>query len=444
MHLIPENVVKNLLALWTTNFKGLETTNEKYRLQPAVIDAIGAACVTAGDTTPAAFGAHVPNIATQLHYFTAESYTLWTTLLGPVVLRNRFQQRKYYTHFIELVRIFNDCLALSISREYVDTELRARIANWVLDFEEYYYQYNPKFLPVCTLTIHALLHIPDDILNAGPMWCYWNYVTERFVGYLVRSSKSRRNPYASLARRLREIAQNSVIKMKYNLHRELDLSDRCDDELKGKGFSNYPDIRVLHPHTKGPLDRLAYKAVRNYLLRTFNVSEAVVDTAIPGSVSSWGRISFLNGGDLIRGVELVHASENYMSRDASYIKYSHDVDKNRNRRRLPVILERHVAYGQLLRIVQFFADLPTSTKDGQPLPQAQNVLLAIVRPVKLAKKNHLDTPYSKDGEFSPIDVIDVDDISCLIARIPDHKPGPRMWALCERPDAMGMSEEPPE
>jgi hypothetical protein len=133
MHLISENVVKNLLALWTTNFK---TTNEKYRLQPAVIDAIGAACVTAGDTTPAAFGARVPNIATQLHYFTAESYTLWTTLLGPVVLRNRFQQRKYYTHFIELVRIFNDCLALSISREYVDTELRARIANWVLDFEE--------------------------------------------------------------------------------------------------------------------------------------------------------------------------------------------------------------------------------------------------------------------------------------------------------------------
>ncbi|KAJ7318397.1 hypothetical protein DFH08DRAFT_971461 [Mycena albidolilacea] len=296
MHLIPENVVKNLLALWTTNFKGLETTNEKYRLQPAVIDAIGAACVTAGDTTPAAFRVRVPNIATQLHYFTAKSYTLWTTLLGSVVLRNQFQQRKYYTHFIELVRIFNDCLALSISREYVDTELRARIANWVLDFED----------------------------------------------YLVRSSKSRQNPYAS-ARRLREIAQNSVIKMKYNLHRELDLSDRCDDELKAEGFSNYPDICVLHPHTKGPLDRLAYKAVRNYLLRTVDVSEAAVDTAIPGSVSSWGRISFLNGADLIRSVELVHASENYMSRDASCIKvfihicslihlltvleYSHDVDK---------------------------------------------------------------------------------------------------------------------
>jgi hypothetical protein len=87
------------------------------------------------------------------------------------------------------------------------------------------------------LTVHALLHIPDDILNAGPMWCYWNYVTERFVGFLVRSSKSRRNPYASFARRLRDIAQNNVIRLKYNLHRELDLSDRADDELKRHGLT---------------------------------------------------------------------------------------------------------------------------------------------------------------------------------------------------------------
>jgi hypothetical protein len=78
-----------------------------------------------------------------------------------------------------------------------------------------------------------MLHIPDDILNAGPMWCYWNYVTERFVGYLVRSSKSRKNPYASFARRLREIAQNNLIKVKYQLHRELDLSDRWEEESRG-------------------------------------------------------------------------------------------------------------------------------------------------------------------------------------------------------------------
>ncbi|KAJ7125549.1 hypothetical protein C8R43DRAFT_898664 [Mycena crocata] len=443
MHLIPENVVKILLSLWTTDFKGLGTANEDYRLQPTVIEAIGNACATAGDTTPAVFGARVPNIATQMHYFTAESYTLWTTLLGPVVLRNRFTKPKYYSHFIELVRIFNDCLKLSINREYVDTELRARIAKWVQNFEKHYYQYDPAYLPVCTSTIHALLHIPDDILNAGPMWCYWNYVTERFVGFLVRSSKSRRNPYASFARRLREIAQNNVIKLKYNLHRELDLSDRYNDELKGHGLMEYPEIRVLQPHAKGPLPREVHKAVRNYLLRTFDISELEVDGSIPQTVSHWGRISFLGGGDLIRGTDLVHLSENYITRDASFIKYSHEVDKNRNHRRLPVVLERQVAYGQLLRIIEFFADIPPSS-DDEPQVQARNLLLAVVRPVKLAKKNHLDMPYYQDGQFSPIEVIDVDDISCLVARIPDHESGHRYFALWERPDAMGMAEQPSE
>jgi hypothetical protein len=78
-----------------------------------------------------------------------------------------------------------------------------------------------------------MLHIPDGILNTGPMWCYWNYVTERFVGFLVRSSKSRKNPYASFARRLREIAQNNLIKVKYQLHHELDLSDCHEEESRG-------------------------------------------------------------------------------------------------------------------------------------------------------------------------------------------------------------------
>jgi hypothetical protein len=137
MHLIPENIVKNLISLWTGDFKGLDCGTEDYKLRLTVIEVIGEACVTAGSTTPAAFGAWVPNLATQLHYFTAESYTLWTTLLGPVLLCDRFTNQKYYLHFISLVRIFNDCLRLSIDREYVDTELCAHVVEWVQIYEKY-------------------------------------------------------------------------------------------------------------------------------------------------------------------------------------------------------------------------------------------------------------------------------------------------------------------
>ncbi|KIY62740.1 hypothetical protein CYLTODRAFT_316668, partial [Cylindrobasidium torrendii FP15055 ss-10] len=66
-----------------------------------------------------------------------------------------------------------------------------------------------------------LLHIPDDILNAGPLWCYWNFPTERFCGFIVRSQVNRRYPYSSFARRLRDIAQLSQIKLIFHLHSEL-------------------------------------------------------------------------------------------------------------------------------------------------------------------------------------------------------------------------------
>ncbi|KAF8216961.1 hypothetical protein K438DRAFT_1748094 [Mycena galopus ATCC 62051] len=126
--------------------------------------------------------------------------------------------------------------------------------------------------------------------------------------------------------------------------------------------------------------------------------------------------------------------------------YSHDVDKNRNRRHQPVLLQREVAYGQLLRIVEVFADLPRVVDgNGEPVQQARTVLLAVVRPVKLqAQSQRLGTPYFQDNKFAPIEVIDADDISCLVARVPAPGGGPRRWALCERQDAMGVSEEDPD
>ncbi|KAK1229010.1 hypothetical protein PQX77_007937 [Marasmius sp. AFHP31] len=150
-------------------------------------------------------------------------------MLGPVLLHNRFKKRVYYDHFIRLVQLFNVCFALSVSRDKVDGYLRQGFANWVSTYERLYYQYTPDRLPTCTLPIHALLHLADEILRAGPVWCHWNFPTERFCGALVRSSKSRKNPYASFARRLLEVACLNQIKVIYDLKDELDLSDARDE-----------------------------------------------------------------------------------------------------------------------------------------------------------------------------------------------------------------------
>jgi hypothetical protein len=123
---------------------------------------------------------------------------------------------------------------------------------------------------------------------------------------------------------------------------------------------------------------------KNFLIRSFDVSPDEAAGFIPEKISQWGKIGLLNGGDTIRTAELVQKSERNMTRDASFLKvipppltcdilltiyqYSHDVDKNRDNRRMPVHLERKTAYGQLLRIIESIAP-----------PRC--LLLAIIRPV---------------------------------------------------------------
>lgn len=48
------------------------------------------------------------------------------------------------------------------------------------------------------LTIHALLHIAQDIRFMGPVWVYWAFAMERYCGRLLPAIKSRRFLWANL------------------------------------------------------------------------------------------------------------------------------------------------------------------------------------------------------------------------------------------------------
>jgi hypothetical protein len=56
MHLIWENLVKNLILHWTGNFKGLDNGNESYSIPKAIWEAIGEATSAAGSMIPSAYG----------------------------------------------------------------------------------------------------------------------------------------------------------------------------------------------------------------------------------------------------------------------------------------------------------------------------------------------------------------------------------------------------
>ena len=134
MHLIWENLIPNLVLLWTDGFKGLNQGTEAYILPKTVWDAIGQATEASGSSIPSAYGVRIPNIAKDRSYFSAEMWSFWAMYLAPVLLRRRFQRAKYYSHFIRLVSLLNLCLRFEITNDQVE-EIRKGFAQWVQEYE---------------------------------------------------------------------------------------------------------------------------------------------------------------------------------------------------------------------------------------------------------------------------------------------------------------------
>lgn len=87
--------------------------------------------------------------------------------------------------------------------------------------QRYYYQYRADRLSACPLTIHALLHVPDDIRFCGPTWTAWSFWVERFCGSLQSGIRSKSRPYANLNKRILHTAYLAQLRSCYNLEDEL-------------------------------------------------------------------------------------------------------------------------------------------------------------------------------------------------------------------------------
>jgi len=135
MHLIWENLMKNLILLWTGTFKGLDAGNGSYVIDSTVWDAIGKATASSGQHIPSCFGARPPNFVSDQSACTADTWSFWTLYLGPVLLRDRFAHQKYYTHFVALVKLLHRCLQFTLNLQEV-AEIRQGFIQWVLDYEE--------------------------------------------------------------------------------------------------------------------------------------------------------------------------------------------------------------------------------------------------------------------------------------------------------------------
>ena len=135
MHLLLENVCPLMVNHWMGKYKKLDVGSGNYEIPPHIWEDIGTETAAAVRTIPAPFVRVLANIASERSFFTAESWSFWFIHLAPVLLRDRFQDEKYYQHLCLLVEIMKACLLFWITLAEID-DLETKIIQWVQDYEE--------------------------------------------------------------------------------------------------------------------------------------------------------------------------------------------------------------------------------------------------------------------------------------------------------------------
>ena len=77
-----------------------------------------------------AYGVRPQNVAQDKSQISADSWSFWTLYLRPVLLRGQFTSPRYYTHFVELVKLITLCLQFKITKEEI-AQVRVGFQKWV-------------------------------------------------------------------------------------------------------------------------------------------------------------------------------------------------------------------------------------------------------------------------------------------------------------------------
>ncbi|CUA70931.1 Elongator complex protein 1 [Rhizoctonia solani] len=452
MHAMFENVIPTLISLWTHKgrFADFGTGNEDYVLGQGLWADTGAACAASGDSTPAAFGCRVPDLSNTRRRITAEMRMLFATLLAPALLYQRFKNERYYRHFIDLVGLVNQCLALEITESGID-KVRTGFARWVRDYEKLYYQKTTSGLRACTLPVHSLLHIADDISLMGPVWCYWAFPMERFCGALSRTTISRRFPNESLNEIVAQVAQLAQLKHIYGLSDELNLEARHSNCATGTRYPTidkiYDELVFVHPKRTSVLpDGHIRRRIANYLGIVLGEDSNHIYNRLAGRpFVLWGKMqetSDTGPGDTYRGHTLCRESKK--GRDASYVQYFTYYDRW-DRTSVREVDEQTTGYGRVEFFVvidtDFLEEIYNRNRRALPGPYTRPYILAILSPIPRFKKVsvggfvrfELNAGGNNDG-LASAEIIDVNDIGCLVGRLQDQS---GRWSIINRETIVG-------
>ena len=173
---------------------------------------------------------------------------------------------------------------------------------------------------------------------------------ERFCGAIGRHVKNRRNPYAGLDRRTRDLARLQMVKLKYGLMEELSPKHPVADVRAGgvtfedgpckyisgspRDYRKFTETRVkdsdyilLPPKRELEIDGSLHRKLAAALVTRYSpdnprmkISIATASRHVPTRVRQWGQAQIRGGGDRFKCRALLKGQRH--ARDCTYVKVS--------------------------------------------------------------------------------------------------------------------------
>jgi len=248
---------------------------------------------------------------------------------------------------------------------------------------------------------------------------------ERYCGRLSRAISSRKHPYASLNRRIRELQSLAMVRNLYGLRDRLPDYSQMHTSSFTPSFAHnlYPHVTLRYSRRALDLSTLDLKSVRKrmivHLATQFRRTFSDMKDHVPYTAEQWGKIGIKGGDTICSSLGYKRKEENL--RDATFIQYellTRTGDAG-SEALVPITL-----YGQLERII--VCDLPPAPILGLEAG-ATKILLDIHRcQVTNTRVDPNAIPeYSTMGRH---EVIDATALRSIVGRIKDRG----KWAIVRR------------
>ena len=213
------HLVSNVTSLMFSHWSGKLDSKARYVIPDKVWAEIGEEQVQCRRTLPSVICRTPRSIAVSHKSYKTKEWETWLFIFSLPLLRGRLWGRAY-AHWAMFVRAMTLLFQKELAPDEIDYAERL-LEIWVRQYEEIYYGHgdggdaSADRLSACRGQIHGLLHLPQNTRVLGPLFCYWQYPVERYIGQFERLATSRSQLNASLVNNLIQRENLNYLRYKY-------------------------------------------------------------------------------------------------------------------------------------------------------------------------------------------------------------------------------------